>query len=92
MGAGTSSTVYGMMTASEISSSGSFVSEKVVMAEVVGSLEDELEDDELDDDELDDNDLCRFLAEVAVGAGSLVGLLGVSVGGKMSVVAVEGGL
>lgn len=48
---------------------------------MVESLEDELEDDKLEDDELDDEGdedldddaLCRFLAEVAVSAGSLVG-------------------
>lgn len=85
--------------ASEKSNGGSLVLEKVVMAKVV-HLEDELEDDKLEDDELDDegdedlddDDLCRFLAEVAVSAGSLVGFLGASVGGKTSDVAVEGGL
>lgn len=86
--------------ASEKSNGGSLVLKKVVMAKVVESLEDELEDDKLEDDELDDEGdedldddaLCRFLAEVAVSAGSLVGFFGVSVGGKTSDVAVEGGL
>lgn len=88
------------MKASEKSNGGSLVLKKVVMAKVVESLEDELEDDKLEDDELDDEGdedldddaLCRFLAEVAVSAGSLVGFLGASVGGKTSDVAVEGGL
>lgn len=65
MGAGTSSTVYGVV----ISSRGSLDFENVVGAEDELELDDELDDEELDDDELDEelDDICRFLAEVMYG-------------------------
>lgn len=66
MGAGTSSTVYGVVISSVISSRGSLDFENVVGAEYELELDDELDDEELDDDELDEelDDICRFLAEV----------------------------
>lgn len=74
MGAGTSSTVYGVV----ISSRGSLDFENVVGAEDELELDDELDDEELDDDELDEelDDICRLLAEVMVSIGSLGGLGG----------------
>lgn len=71
----------------KISRGGSLVLERVVKAEVVESLE-----VELDDDELLEEDMCRFLVVVTVGAKSLAGLLGASVRGDTSFVAVERGL
>lgn len=66
MGAGTSSTVYGVVISSLISRRGSSDFENVVGAEdeleLDNELDDELDDEELDDDELDDT--CRLLAEV----------------------------
>lgn len=78
MGAGTSSTVYGVVISSLISRRGSSDFENVVGAEdeleLDNELDDELDDEELDDDELDDT--CRLLAEVMVSIGSLGGLGG----------------
>lgn len=63
--------------------------EKLVEAELVESLEDELDDDELEDDKLlEEEDMCRFLVDVTVGAKSLVGLHGASVHGDTSFVTV----
>lgn len=66
MGAGTSSTVYGVVISSVISSRGSLDFENVVGAEDELELDDELDDEELDDDELDEelDDISRLLAEV----------------------------
>lgn len=74
MGAGTSSTVYGVVISSVISSRGSLDFENVVGAEDELELDDELDDEELDDDELDEelDDISRLLAEVMVS--SLAGL------------------
>eukprot|EP00105_Crassostrea_gigas_P006887 XP_011420953.1 PREDICTED: uncharacterized protein LOC105323593 [Crassostrea gigas] len=62
MGAGTSSTVYGVVISSVISSRGSLDFENVVGAED----ELELDDEELNDDELNEelDDICRLLAIV----------------------------
>lgn len=78
MGAGTSSTVYGVVISSLISRRGSSDFENVVGAEdeleLDNELDDELDDEELDDDELDDT--CRLLAEVMGSIGFLGGLGG----------------
>lgn len=72
MGAGTSSTVYGVVISSVISSRGSLDFENVVGAED----ELELDDEELNDDELNEelDDICRLLAIMMVSTCSLAGL------------------
>lgn len=64
--------------------------EKRVEAELVESLEDELDDDELEDDKLlEEEDMCRFLVDVTVFAqSSLVGLHGATVHDDTSFVSV----
>lgn len=63
--------------------------EKLVEAELVESLEDELDDDELEDDKLLEEEDIRFLVDVTVVAkSSLVGLHGATVHGDTSFVTV----
>lgn len=64
--------------------------EKLVEAELVESLEDELDDDELEDDKLlEEEDMCRFLVDVTVFAqSSLVVLHGATVHDDTSFVTV----